>query len=619
MIYSQLFLFLLAIFAFTVSPRVETPWLAPLPTLALFVCLFAAWTIFCRRGFAGVHSATAWFRQEKRLSILTLPLFCALIYGCDLRYYLKFLSLGGYAPSLVNIFGLAAFFLCLVPVWNAARPSYQRIFAARYTHTGFLWLHCRTHLPIVLPWIFLSLATDAVSLLPLPRLRAALASSWGDFLLFFIFILVIAIFLPPLVRRLWGCVPLPDGPLRTSLTEFCARQGFHDGLYLWPLFEGRMMTAAVMGLVPGLRFILLTPAIIESTSRDELLAVLAHELAHVQKRHLLWYVFLLAGFSALMGALADPLLYLLLPPHRLESLLIETGIAPATLITAAQSLPALAALLLFFRFIFGWFLRNFERQADLRAVNVTGDGRALVSTFEQLADTGGGKDQPNWHHFGLGERIQAIEAAETDPEYSVRHNKKVGRALAGYFFTVIFLIVLCSSFHDDSRQLDQQYETAIKIGIVRRQIKLHPADARFPLALADFQAQRGLEPQALTSYEAALKAFPGTAEILNNFAWFLVTCHDLSLRDPQRALNMAQLAVMLKPAGHIHDTLATAYWANNLTDMAVNEELRAIALDPQNRRYYLRRLAAFRVMSYQESLGKSQGSPTPAAPAQGRP
>ena len=140
------------------------------------------------------------------------------------------------------------------------------------------------------------------------------------------------------------------------------------------------------------------------------------------------------------------------------------------------------------------------------------------------------------------------------------------------------------------------------------------------LALANFQAQRGLGRQALTSYETALKAFPDMAEILNDFAWFLVTCRDLSLRDPGRALSMAQLAVMLKPVGQVHDTLATAYWANGLTDMAINEQLRAIAADPPNRRHYLRRLAAFRVMSYQESLEKSQGRPPPAgAPPQKTP
>ncbi|MDR0476499.1 MAG: peptidase M48 Ste24p, partial [Desulfobulbaceae bacterium] len=319
----------------------------------------------------------------------------------------------------------------------------------------------------------------------------------------------------------------------------------------------------------------------------------------------------LVGFSVLIGTLSAPILHLLLPPPRLENLLAEASIAPETLVTVGQSLPALAALLLFFRFVFGWFLRNFERQADLRVIEIMGDGRALVSTFELLADSGGDREQSSWHHFGLGERIRAIETAEADPQYSARHDKKVGRALAGYFFVVVFLTAIYFSFHGGAWQLDEQYETAIGVGTLRRQIRLHPEDGCFPLALADFQAQRGNERQALASYETAVKAFPGMAEILNNFAWFLVTCHDPTLRDPKRALTMAQLAVAAKPEGNTHDTLATVYWANGLTDMAASEQLRAIAADPENRRHYLRRLDAFRAMSYQESLEKAEKEQKP--------
>ena len=605
MIYSQLFLFLLAIFAFSISPKVETPWLTPPLALALFAGLLAAWTIFCRRQFTDVHSTTAWFKREKHLSLMALALFCALVYGCDLRYYLDPLSFDGYAPSLVNICGLAVFFLCLAPIWEAARPSYQRVFAARYTGGGFFWLHCRTNLPFVLPWIFLSLTLDAVAFLPFPWLRAALGSSWGDFLLFFIFILFITIFLPPLVRRLWGCIPLPDGPLRRSLGAFCAGQGFHDGLYIWPLFEGRMMTAAVMGVVPGLRFVLLTPAIIDSLSENELRAVLAHELGHVKKRHLLWYVLLLSGFSALMGALQDPFLHLLLPPDRLERLLIASDMAPESLVTAGQSLPVLVALLLFFRFIFGWFLRNFERQADLQVIKTLGNGRGLISTFEQLADASGGKEQSSWHHFGLGERIRAIEAAASDPLYSVRHDSKVRRALTGYFFAVIIATAFFASFCDEARY-ERQYDMAMSTGVLKRQMRLHPENPRLILALADFQAAHGKEHQALASYETALKAFPDLVELLNDFAWFLVTCQDQSLRDPERALSMAQRAVQLKPSGPVHDTLATAYWANGPTELAIAEQLRALALDPDNRQEYLRQLTRFKAMTYQESLGKPE-------------
>ena len=58
-----------------------------------------------------------------------------------------------------------------------------------------------------------------------------------------------------------------------------------------------------MGILPGLRYILLTPALIETMSREELEAVIAHEIGHVKKYHLLLYICLIAGFSLLAGML----------------------------------------------------------------------------------------------------------------------------------------------------------------------------------------------------------------------------------------------------------------------------------------------------------------------------
>ena len=54
-----------------------------------------------------------------------------------------------------------------------------------------------------------------------------------------------------------------------------------------------------MGIVPGLRYILLTPALIETMSIAEIEAIMAHEIGHVKKFHLLLYVFLITGFSLL--------------------------------------------------------------------------------------------------------------------------------------------------------------------------------------------------------------------------------------------------------------------------------------------------------------------------------
>ena len=215
-------------------------------------------------------------------------------------------------PGLVNFAGLMLFVLFLAIMWRAGQKNYELIFGRKHSTTTFILSNIKANLPIVLPWVILSLLYDIVALLPFPGLQKVIASEWGDLLFFGFFLFFVLIFFPPMVRRLWGCKKMPDGYLKRHLDVFCAKQNFTADYYLWPLFEGRVLTAAVMGIVPGLRYILLTPALIETMSRAEIEAIIAHEIGHVKKYHLLLYIFLIAGFSLLVGMLAEPFIYLFL-------------------------------------------------------------------------------------------------------------------------------------------------------------------------------------------------------------------------------------------------------------------------------------------------------------------
>jgi Tfp pilus assembly protein PilF len=103
-----------------------------------------------------------------------------------------------------------------------------------------------------------------------------------------------------------------------------------------------------------------------------------------------------------------------------------------------------------------------------------------------------------------------------------------------------------------------------------------------------------MENKAVDAYEKALKLSPLNAELNNNLAWLLLTAKDASIRNPDRALTLALTAAMLKEQGHILDTLATAYWANGMTEEAMDTEMRAFRVDPKNRSYYTEQLEKFR-------------------------
>jgi tetratricopeptide (TPR) repeat protein len=69
--------------------------------------------------------------------------------------------------------------------------------------------------------------------------------------------------------------------------------------------------------------------------------------------------------------------------------------------------------------------------------------------------------------------------------------------------------------------------------------------------------------EARRSFEEALRLDPRKAEAANDLAWLLVTCPDESLRNPERAVELAEKAVQLAPdeAG-FQGTLGAAYYRN---------------------------------------------------------
>lgn len=604
--YTNLLLFLVAIFLFSVDSVPLKPLLPNWQALLLFVLLVAGYSQLARKLFdrARTNLSSSYFRTEKQLSISALAVFGASLYFCDVKYYLSWLSFNGLTPSLVNFAGLAVFVLFLAIMWRAGQRNYEAVFDKEQRTASFILSNIKANLPIVLPWIILSILYDGVALLPFPSLQKVIASDWGDFLFFGVFLFFVLIFFPPLVRRLWGCKKLPDGYLKRQLDVFCASQNFSADYYLWPLFEGRMLTAGVMGIIPGLRYILLTPALLETMSKAELEAIMAHEIGHVKKYHMLLYIFLIVGFSLLVGLLAEPV-SMLLSVYVLDTLITMSGISAQTAFVVIGAVPLLLFMLLYFRFIFGYFIRNFERQADLFSLQTIGNSLALVSAFEKIAVLSGGiRDERNWHHFGIGERIDCLERAERQPEQIERHNKRVRYSLLAYVALLLLTAGLVRQIPTET--LAQRYQENVAETILLQRVKQEPERALWQRLIGDLMLTKKMEEKALLAYEKAFSLEPTNPEIMNNFAWLLLTSEDLSLRDPFRALTLARAAATLEAKGHILDTLATAYWANGLVDEAVRTEKQAIVTDSDQKRFYLAQIKKFTSQSYEDTV-RSQG------------
>src|SRR5262249_7620972 len=77
--------------------------------------------------------------------------------------------------------------------------------------------------------------------------------------------------------------------------------------------------------------------------------------------------------------------------------------------------------------------------------------------------------------------------------------------------------------------------------------------------------QLGRYREAQADYEKLLEFAPGSALIHNDLSWLLATCPDPKLRDPARAVQLAQRAVELEEQiGKTSNTLGVArYRAGN--------------------------------------------------------
>ena len=600
MIYANLIYLLVVIFVLTTNSIPDTPQFSFVNALSLFVIKAFFFNLLVRFAFrpSRVRDSAHYFALEQKLSILAIVFLSLDVYLLDSQYFFSRLPLIGSLPTLVDLGGIGLFFFYLTIVWAGARQSYGFIFNRTYSRREFLLSNIKSNLPIILPWLLLSLFADLLQLLPLPGLQRLLASAWGEPLVFLAFFFVLALTFPALIIKLWNCKPLKAGPLRDHLEKLCKKHktGYAD-IMIWPLFEGRVITAGVMGMVKQFRYILLTPALLSALNPAEIDAVMAHEIGHVKKYHLQLYIFLFLGFGLLAQLANYPTLYLLLNSTAFYKLCEIIGQEPGAALNFLSTLPMFILMLVYFRFIFGFFMRNFERQADLYSLISQGTGYPLVQSLEKIALLSGNiRDQPNWHHYGISERVDFLQQCERDPEVGRRHERKVYTSLLIYF--IILCVAAFAVWKMPADLLEGAPREKFAEAVIKEKIRKEEYNPLLYQLLGDLEQGRRLYSEAIAAYEKSLEISPDDPYVLNNLAWLLVSAEDIKVRNPTRALMLARQAAELKPLGYILDTLATAYWANGFRENSQRVEKQAIKVDPAKKEFYEQQLKKFAETDY---------------------
>lgn len=272
-------------------------------------------------------------------------------------------------------------------------------------------------LPFVVPFFLFLGMVDLLPLLPQQWLESYFLSA-----IEIGFILLTLLFLPPLLVYFWQCCPMEDQELKKRLENICAQANFkHGGILDWTLLN-RSHTAAILGTLPSFRYILFTKGLQQELTPESIEAVLAHEIGHSQRRHLLLYPFIFLGavlLTSLFTELATPYL---------DFYMGKSWLYPFTLF-----LPYALILWLYFRYVFGFFSRLFERQADLHCFVLKIPPDHMINALDDVAKaTGFTHSAPNWHHHSIAERIDFLKQAKLNPQLIERHHRNVKIALLVY-------------------------------------------------------------------------------------------------------------------------------------------------------------------------------------------
>ncbi len=265
----------------------------------------------------------------------------------------------------------------------------------------------------------------------------------------------VAVFLlaPEVLRRVLDTRPLPDSPLRQRLESLCRRAGLkYRAILLWNT-QYSMGNAAVMGLLPRWRYILLSDLLIETMTDQQIEAVFAHEVGHIVHRHMLWYTIF---FGILLLATVGPGHYIDLwvndaiarLPRYAQPEAIRTAISIATLLGTIVV-------------VFGYLSRRFERQADVFAARMMesdwGNGgrptgpegsshvgqygaRVFASALGRVAAINNiPVGAPSWCHGSIANRMAYLDRLSHDPARTGAFDRTMSRLYA----TMVIALIAC--------------------------------------------------------------------------------------------------------------------------------------------------------------------------------
>jgi len=361
----------------------------------------------------------------------------------------------GVVYGLDELVILAPFFVTMIAAWAAMYPVDRAI--RQLVMEANLWEGLPARPPwgvgrylsfflrhqvliVALPMMLIVAANDFVQVRA-EAIRRATRLYWGDQVVLVLIAGLILLLAPLLVRVIWSTSVLPASPLRARLEAVSRRLGLrYRGILVWHS-EGMAVNAAVIGVVPSLRYVLLSDGLIEKMEDEKIEAVFGHEAGHVIHLHMPYYLLFAILSMLIVGGVSE----LLFGRLRVDASYV--------------TLIAVAMIVGIWGLGFGWISRRFERQADLfgaRTVAPSGsdcdvpcrvhasaaagedpapaapDGlcaagaRIFSEALGRIARLNGiAEDAHSWRHGSIASRVQFLRRVSADPAAARRFARTI--------------------------------------------------------------------------------------------------------------------------------------------------------------------------------------------------
>ena len=375
--------------------------------------------------FVEVYDATRYRRSQEYTRSNTW--FELLVSTVDLAALLIFWSLGGFEVSdqFIRGFHLPAVFsgLLYLGILCAGREALMLPFAIYHTFDieqryGFNRTTVATFVTDRLKeWSISGLLMAGFAFIILSLFEAFGLSAWLVGCICTAALSIILVYIAPrvILPLFFKLSPVPEGALRTQVTEFSLRQRFpiRELLVIDGSRRSSKANAFFTGFGPNKR-IALYDTLISSHTVPELLAVLAHEIGHYKRHHIVKHLIIgqLNLFLLFLGAS-----FCISRPELFAAFGVSTR---SYYVGLALYLVLVRPLSVLFGIVVNYWSRRDEFEADRFAAETLGDPNPLIQALKRLSRDSLSNLTPHpllvslhFTHPPVLARIRALKAVKT--------------------------------------------------------------------------------------------------------------------------------------------------------------------------------------------------------------